>query len=317
MKKSFIILGVLCFVFTLSAQTVGEIVFSNEPISPESPVNLKTTFNAGENIYAIAYLPDALKNLYQNQLQNAQLQVEVFIYEKKPPLYSYQQPSEEQLTFANMWVKGTVKDNKYLLVDLVPDPSKTSAYGGKEINYKKFGSKYEGPVNFAETLGKLLPGNHVLKVVVNCYYAPVATGELTVTGNNFGAYTTLAEKLNEAAASAGAASAEFPRAVISDPARENKMITALKNSNDWKNERFDATEILKVSITYDWEIRRHQFSGVILHRYCIAAMAMKTKSGECAYYKVTFQEDYVGGKFQSLRYDGAGDKVALLCGNIR
>ncbi|HRZ97768.1 MAG TPA: hypothetical protein P5084_09430, partial [Paludibacter sp.] len=238
MKKSFIILGVLCFVFTLSAQTVGEIVFSNEPISPESPVNLKTTFNAGENIYAIAYLPDALKNLYQNQLQNAQLQVEVFIYEKKPPLYSYQQPSEEQLTFANMWVKGTVKDNKYLLVDLVPDPSKTSAYGGKEINYKKFGSKYEGPVNFAETLGKLLPGNHVLKVVVNCYYAPVATGELTVTGNNFGAYTTLAEKLNEAAASAGAASAEFPRAVISDPARENKMITALKNSNDWKNERF-------------------------------------------------------------------------------
>ncbi len=217
----------------------------------------------------------------------------------------------------NMWVTGTVKDNKYLVVDLVPDPSKTSAYGGKEIIYKKFGSKYEGPVNFAETLGKLAPGKHALKMVVNCYYAPVATGELTLTGDDFSPYTTLAEQLNNTAASAGAASAEFPKAVATDPARVTRMIAALKNSNDWKNGRFDATEILKTAITYDWEIRRHEISGAILHRYCIAAVAVKTKSGECAYYKVTFQEDYAGGKFQPLRYDGAGDKVVLKCAKVR
>ena len=316
MRQTITLLAAIFLVLTLQAQTAGEIVFSDSPIAPDVPAGLKTEFTAGEHIYAVAFLTDAVKNLYQNQSPNATLQVEVFIYEKKPPLYSYQQPGEEQLTFANMWVTGTVKDNKYLVVDLVPDPSKTSAYGGKEIIYKKFGSKYEGPVNFAETLGKLAPGKHELKVAVHCYYAPVATGELTLTGDNFSPYTTLAEKLNNAAASAGAASAEFPKAVATDPARVTRMIAALKNSNDWKNGRFDATEILKTVITYDWEIRRHEISGAILHRYCIAAVAVKTKSGECAYYKVTFQEDYAGGNFQPLRYDGAGDKVVLRCENL-
>ena len=304
-------------VLAVQAQLPREIVFSDRPINPEAPQNLKKDFKAGEHIYALAFLTDAVKNLYQNQSPNAQLQVEVFIYETKPPLYSYQQPREEQLTFNNLWISGTVKDNKYLVVDITPDPAKTTAYGGKEIIYKKFGNKYEGPVNFAETLGKLAPGEHKLKVVVNCYYAPVASGEFTLTGDNFGFYTTLAEQLNNTAASAGAASAEFPKAVATDPARVTRMITALKNSNDWKNGRFDATEILKTVITYDWEIRRHEISGAILHRYCIAAVAVKTKSGQCAYYKVTFQEDYVGGNFQPLRYDGAGDKVALKCENIR
>ncbi len=304
-------------VLAVQAQLPREIVFSDHPVNPLSPQNLKKDFKAGEHIYAVAYLTDAVKNLYQNQSPNAQLQVEVFIYETKPPLYSYQQPREEQLTFNNMWISGTVKDNKYLEVDITPDPARTSAYDGKEIIYKKFGNKYEGPVNFAETIGKLAPGEHKLKVVINCYYAPVASGEFTLTGNDFSFYTTLAEQLNNTAASAGAASAEFPKAVVTDPERVTRMITALKNSNDWKNGRFDATEILKTAITYDWEIRRHQITGAILHRYCIAAMAMKTKSGECAYYKVTFQEDYVGGNFQPLRYDGAGDKVALKCENIR
>lgn len=304
-------------VLAVQAQLPREIVFSDRPINPEAPQNLKKDFKAGEHIYALAFLTDAVKNLYQNQSPNAQLQVEVFIYETKPPLYSYQQPREEQLTFNNLWISGTVKDNKYLVVDITPDPAKTTAYGGKEIIYKKFGNKYEGPVNFAETLGKLASGEHKLKVVVNCYYAPVASGEFTLTGDNFGFYTTLAEQLNNTAASAGAASAEFPKAVATDPARVTRMITALKNSNDWKNGRFDATEILKTVITYDWEIRRHEISGAILHRYCIAAVAVKTKSGQCAYYKVTFQEDYVGGNFQPLRYDGAGDKVALKCENIR
>ena len=317
MRQTITLLAAAFLVLTLQAQTAGEIVFSDNPIASDAPTGMKTEFTVGEHIYAVAFLTDAVKNLYQNQSPNAQLQVEVFIYETKPPLYSYQQPREEQLTFNNMWISGTVKDNKYLVVDITPDPAKTSAYGGKEIIYKKFGNKYEGPVNFAETLGKLAPGEHKLKVVVNCYYAPVASGEFTLTGDNFSFYTTLAEQLNNTAASAGAAGAEFPKAVVSDPARITRMTTALKNSNDWRNGRFDATEILKTAITYDWEIRRHEISGAILHRYCIAAVAVKTKSGECAYYKVTFQEDYAGGKFQPLRYDGAGDKVVLKCEKLK
>jgi len=297
----------------MQAQNPGEIIFSSKPVDVNNPQNVQTEFKAGDPIYAVAYLPDAVKNLYQNQSPNAALQVEIFIFELKPPLYSYQQPSEEQLTFANMWINGTVKNNKYLVVDIVPNPSQTSAYGGKEIIYKQFGKKYEGPVAFTEALGKLSLGGHKMKVVVKCYYATVAKGEFTLTGNDYSVYTALAEKINDAATNAGTANAEFPKSVTSDPARETKMITALKNSNDWKNGRFDATEIIKVAITYDWEIRRNEITGAILHRYCIAAFGVKTKAGGCAYYKITFQEDYVGGKFLPLHYDGTGDKVALSC----
>jgi hypothetical protein len=300
----------------LAAQKPGEIIFSSSQIDPSNPSGIKTEFNAGDKIYAVAYLPDILKNLYQNQSPTANLQVEIFIHEVKAPMYEYQQPMDMQLTFTNMWVNGTVKDSKYLVVDLVPDPAKTTAYGGKDIIYKSFGKKFEGPVTFAEALATLPAGEHKLKVVVQCYYAPVASGVFTIKGEDYSAYTALAGQINEAAANAATADAGFPKAVTSDPAREARMVAAFKNSNDWKTGFIDGTDVIKTAITYDWEIRRHEISGAILHRYCIAAMAVKTRSGGCAYYKVTFQEDYVGGKFQPLHYDGAGDKVNLLCDKL-
>ncbi len=308
---------ILVIMETLSAQTPGEIIFSSSQIDPANPTGIKNEFKAGDKLYAVAYLPDAVKKLYQNQSPDATLQVEIFIYETVPPLYSYQEPMDNQLTFAEMWVKGSVKENKYLIIDLVPDPAKTTAYGGKEIIYKSFGKKFEGPVAFAEALGNLSPGNHKLKVIVHCYYAPVATGEITIEGSDYSVYSTLSQQINDAAANAATADAEFPKAVTSDPARESQMVAALKNSNDWKTGFIDGTEVIKTAITYDWEIRRHEISGAILHRYCIAAIAFKTKSGGCAYRKMTFQEDYVGGKFQPLHYDGAGDKVNMMCDKFK
>jgi hypothetical protein len=54
-----------------------------------------------------------------------------------------------------------------------------------------------------------------------------------------------------------------------------------------------------------------------LHRYIRAAVAVKTKSGECGYYPiVSFQEEYVSGKFQPLHYDGIGDFVMMDCANL-
>ncbi len=300
----------------VSSQNAGEVIFSASPISVQQPENLKNEFASGDKIYAIAYLPQTVKELYPNALPNEKLQVEIYIYEITPPLYEYQSPMETQLAYAAMRIDGSLKNSSQLEIDLVPDPSETSAYGNPEIIYNKFGKKYEGPVDFANALALLTPGMHQIKVVVHCYYSPVAEGKFTLKGNDFGAYATLANQINEAALNAGAASAQFPKAVITDAAREAQMVAAVKNSNDWKSGFIDATEVLKTAITYDWEIRLHEISGAILHRNCIAAMAVKTKSGECAYYKVTFQEDYVGSKFQPLKYDGIGDKTAIKCENL-
>lgn len=295
----------------------GTVVFSSSPIDPASPAGLQTEFRAGDHLYAVAYLPQTLKDIYVNASENEKLQVEVFVYEIKPPLYDYQQPREEQLTFANMYISGDLKQKNFLVIEMVPDPAVTQVYNTPGITWKKFGKKYEGPVNFAESLAKLGPGEHTLKVVVQCYYSPAATGTIKISGSDFGVYNQKAEKLNEVGMNAGMANAEFPAAVTTDKTREAQMVAALKNSNDWKTGFIDGTEVLKVAITYDWEIRRHEISGAILHRYCIAYMAVKTKSGGCAYYRVTFQEDYVGGKFQPLRYDGVGDKVMMDCAKLK
>jgi hypothetical protein len=301
----------------LYAQKAGEIIFSSSPINPDQPTGLKSAFNAGDKLYAVAYLPKKVIDMYSNNLQNPKLEVEVFIYEVKPPLYSYQDSMQEQLTFASMWVSGKVLNNKYLVVDLVPYPEQTTAYGSKEISYMEFGKTFEGPVNFSVALGKLAAGEHKLRILVKCYYNDAAHGIIKISGNDFSEYNKLAEELKTTAQSAVAKNTFLPDALMKNAATEAKMIAALKNSNDWKSGWIGGTEVLKIAIMdADWYIRRNDFTGVILHRYIRAAISFKTKDNKCAYRQVTFQEDYVGGKFQPLRYDGGGDKIMMDCRNL-
>lgn len=295
----------------------GEILFSELPMHAAKPAKIKNVFYAGEPIFALAYLPQNVKALFSNAGANEKSEVEICLNEVVKPMYEYQQPMDMYLVNTSMWVAGNAKAETCLVVDIAPDPDLTIIYKNPDITFREFGKKYDGPVALAETLGNLTPGEHTIKVEVKCNYETVACGKFVISGDNFSSYSELSKKLNDVASNKAIGETEFPKAVISDPEREKQMETAFKNSNDWKTGFIDGTEILKTAITYDWEIRRHEISGAILHRYCIAAIAVKTKSGGCAYRKVTFQEDYVGGKFQPLRYDGAGDKIMMDCANLK
>jgi hypothetical protein len=316
MKLFILLITIIVLSTTVKAQAPGNIQFSKTGVTLnkiEAPVN---QFSAGDPIYCIAYLPASIQKLY-NAKPESKVEVEIFIYTIKPPLYDYQQPQEEQLVTASMWVSGTSLQNNYLIIDIVPEPDKTTAYGNPEISYKKFGDKYDGPVAFAENLAKLPAGKNTIKVVVNCKYEETASGTYTIEGNNFEVYASKSAELNKIAASAGAKSAQFPESKLKDAATESKMIAALKNSNHWKTGFIGGTEILRIAIAdNDWIIRRNEISGAILHRYIRAYIAFKTKENTCAYRMITFQEDYVGGKFQALKYDGAADKVAIVCENL-
>ena len=97
-----------------------------------------------------------------------------------------------------------------------------------------------------------------------------------------------------------------------------QMLAALKKSNDWNSGWFKATEVVKLVISDpEWYVRRHEISGAILHRYIRAAVAMKSEDGTCGYRFITYQEDYIGGKFQPMKYDGASDRHAINCNNIK
>ncbi len=298
----------------------ANIVFSSEPIAAENLPASKKHFKTGENVYAFVTLSKSVRQHFQNVSPNAKLDVEIFLYSMKISPYEWiKDPVEEQLVFANMKVSGSLLDNKYLIIDLLPDPVNTTAYGTEEISYRKFGTNYDGPVAFAQTLSeKLEPGKNVVKVLVKLNYEDVASGLIQITGDDFEAYAGLSKKLNEAAAVAGTKSASLPKAEKTDSVMEKQMISTIKSSNAWTSKRLDATEILKLNIyDADWHIRRHQISGAILHRYIRAAVAVKTQSGTCAYYIITFQEDYIGGKFQPMKYDGATDKVTIECSNLK
>ncbi len=310
---SFLLNSVIC----LYAQKAGEIIFSKTQIVPGQPIRAASDFIAGDAIYAEAWLPKPLQELYNAQ-PNAKLDVEVFVYEIKPPLYDYQQPSEEQLTFVNMRVSGEFLKITHLLIEIAPDAALTVAYTAPGLTFKEFGKKFDGPVNYTENLSKLKPGKHTLKFVVMCNYADAASGIITISGDDFSFYKKLSEELNTIAQNAGAENALMPVAKKTDAALEGRMITAFKGSNDWKTGFIDATDVLLISIyDADWHIRRNELTGAILHQYIRAAIAVKTKNGNCAYYPVTFQEDYTGGKFQPLKYDGVGDKVMMDCANVK
>jgi hypothetical protein len=317
MKRLLIFSFLLLFCSEIFGQNAGEITFSKSLIDPLNPALSIAEFKTGDHIYAVAYLPQTVQEMF-NAKPDAKLEVEVVLFELKPPQYSYQQPSEEQLTFGSMWVSGSALQNKFLVVDLAPEPGKTTAYGTSEISYKEFGKKFDGPVNYTENLSKLQKGEHSFKLVIRCNYNDVATGNFKISGEDFSAYKTLSEKLNDAATGASAKNAVMPVALKTDKNLEASMIAAFKNSNDWKSGWVNAAEVLRINIVdADWYVRRHEISGAILHRYIRAAIAVKTKDGSCAYYKlVTFQEDYEGGKYLPLKYDGTGELMPINCENI-
>lgn len=301
------------------AQNEGKIIFSKDPIDPAQPSAIADQFKAGDPIYAVAFLPKAISKFYNNANEKGKLNLEVFIYTVKPPLYSYQTDDrEEQLVYCDMFVSGSIKDNKYLVIDLVPDPKTTQAYKTPEITYKEFGKKFDGPAKFAEAISQLEAGDNKLKIVLNVNYNIAAEGMLTISGDGFDGYKQMAEELNSVAANAGADSEIMPKAMMHDAATEAKMLAALKKSNDWNTGWFKATDVVKLVISdRDWYVRRHEISGAILHRYIRAAVAMKSQDGTCGYYFITYQEDYIGGKFQPMKYDGASDRHAINCNNIK
>jgi hypothetical protein len=298
-----------------SAQTAGEIVFSTRAIDPASPALLTDQFAPGDNIYSVAYFDKSLAGLTGKNTAG-KVTVEIFLYELKAPLYDYQEPSEAQLETSTFTITGDALQKKFLPVDIVPGTGSMTAYGQPEFSYKKFGPKFDGPVKFAEGLAKLEPGDHTIVVKVNCNYNFVAEGSFTLSGDDFTVFDAKAQELNEAAAGLKTQETAMPKAAMSDPALEKEMIAAFTGSQTYKD-RIGGEVIRIVIIDPDWMIRRHDISGIILHRYIRAAIAVKNGDGSCTLWNlVTFQQDYVSNAFQKTKFDGVGDPVKIPCENV-
>jgi hypothetical protein len=315
-RLALVLVAMVLLPLSAYAQKAGQIVFSSQMIDPANPTNLTKSFKAGDAIYSVAYVQDNFLKLC-NSPNAKKLETGFFIYEVKPPLYSYQEPQESQIAYSTVWLSGGTMQNKSLPLDIAPKPDKMTAYGNPEITYTKFGKNFEGPVGYTEALAKLESGKHTLRVRYQCNYQVVAEGEITIDGSDYSSYAQLSEAINAAAGSIQTKNAGMPKVAMTDKKLEAEMITALKNSQTFKS-RMEG-QILKLIITDpEWYIRRHEISGAILHRYIRAAVAIKDKSGKCTVWpNVTFQQDYIGNKFQKSRFDGVGDPYEIPCENVK
>ncbi len=296
------------------AQKPGEIVFSKTLIDPSKPASLTTQFQTGDNIYAMAYLDKSIMDIVGSEQKK--VDVEVFLYELQPPLYSYQQASESQMESNTLQVLGTALQKTHLPLDIVPGTNALTAYGGQELVYRKFGSSFYGPVAFATALSNLGPGEHTVIVKLNCNYKFVATGKFVIKGNDYTVYRKMSKDLNDYASGASTKSAVMPKAARSDKGLESEMISALKSSQTYKD-RIKGEVMRVVIIDPDWMTRRNEITGVILHRYIRATIAVKNSDGTCTVWQlVTFQQDYVGNKFQKTKFDGVGDPYKIPCENV-
>jgi len=296
-------------------QESGKIIFSKKMINPSSPAELSTEFQAGDHIYAVAFFDKNILGLSGKSAAKS-VNLEIFIYELKPPLYDYQQPSEVQLETSSLIVSGSALQNNYLFLDILPSSHRMTAYGNQELVYKQFGPKFYGPVQYAERLSRLKAGEHKIIVRVKCNYQPVSQGSFVIRGDDYTVYQKLSADLNQAASSLKTRGVVMPQPARSDQKLEAEMLKAFKASQTYRD-RVKGKILKIVIIDPDWMIRRNRITGVILHRYIRADIAVKNSDGTCTLWKlVTFQQDYVGNRFQETKFDGIGDPIKIPCENV-
>ena len=311
MKKAFLFIAVMALYFCMQAaaglsNTPGTIIFSKEPIDPKNPQNLVTDFKTGDYIYGCAFLEKSFRKLANN---NNLRSGELLVYYQLP----YWQSSGGT-------IRGSVLDQDYFLFEFAPNPILSDSYGNPEIEFKKYPNPDAcgGPIRIAHHLSEQEPGEYEIEVKLNFQYQDVAFGKIKLSGENFDFYAEVRDGLIKGADAGAAADARMPQAKMQNSALESQMLSAFKNSNDWKTGRIKAKETLRiVIIDADWTIRRHELTGNILHRYIRAAIAVKDAEGKCGYYPiVTFQQDYAAGSYQPLKYDGASALVPMQCENV-
>lgn len=294
--------------------------FSTLPINPENPDKLTNEFKTGDYIYAIVDLPEIINKYYPHEKSDKAVSIDIMLYTLTPPPPGafYKEDRELQLSTTNLLIPPSQRENDYLLLEIAPNPELETVYSNPEMKFREFGKKWNGPAQLALDISTLEPGKNKIKMVVHLRYNPVANGIFNINGDDFQFYAGLSDQLNMLAAEGGASAAQFPRAEKSDPELEKRMIAEFKNSNDYKNGRFNVEEILKIAIyDKDWHIRRHDFTGIILERYIRASIAIKGKDGQCGYYNVTFKQDYVGGQYEPMKYDGSTERKAIKCENLK
>ncbi len=192
---------------------------------------------------------------------------------------------------------------RHLLFDVAPALDEMTAYRDEGVFYGDApGGIKKGACQITEYLGSLSPGKHVLRFWVLISGRKLALGELTIDGQDFGAYARLHESIKKELS----AGRPFPPAKMSNPEREKSMVALLRAAG-WK-------DVLKLHIVdKDWWIDRVAGGNTpVKSRHMAAAAAYRHTDGKYYYKKCTFHEHrLLSGGFGPLELTHQGEPVSI------
>jgi hypothetical protein len=294
------VLVVLAALFPTGQPLKGKVVFSKQPIDLANPKDLATSFKSGNFIYGAALMDDKWYKLFGLDSPRGEERLEL------------KMTVDGTMDNAGVMLRNEAMDRSALAIDIVPEPSRMTAYADPDIVYKDSESQHTkgGPMQFTMLLSKLPGGKHEVQFAV-CRYRNLAVGEFTIEGDSFQNYENLHTRL----AAADTKNVFMPKPGMTDRKLEDAMRDLIKKS------RFGVFQgdILRVVIQdNDWNIQRHDLTGAVLFRAIRAAVAVKGKEGRCRLITlVSFKQEFFENEFQKLRLDGWGQTpVEIPCENV-
>jgi hypothetical protein len=272
----------------------GEIVFSKQPIDPDNPANLTTSFNAGDKIYGLIQTTRPFKEIYDGK-NSANVMVGANIDGNKI-----------HAQFINLKTADLMA-RQYLVFEIAPDPSSMTAYGDPNREYgMSTATLRQGPNELTHHLGQLGPGEHKVSFDITYFGTTWAAGSFTISGNDFSVYSALHEQI----AKGVAAAVTLPAAKMTNKSMESEMRALLANAG-WE-------DIHRINIVdKDWWLDRVSGGDSPIKSRHIAAAAL-ARDGQGYYYKVcTFHQDkLITGGFGELYLSHQGDRVPIPEANI-
>ena len=293
------------------------LIFSDQPIDPNNPANLKTSFQAGEHIYGLLILDKPFKEFVAedstrdpNQgysVTRPLLKIDFLV--DGEPIYD----GTHVFVFSledkqNAW--NRVPTERYFFFDIAPEPTKQKTYGyndlffprlsayGRTTNKAKAGAQF-----YSHQLSRLKPGNH--KITVKIAGKEEVIGEFTISGGDYAVYSRVADQLE----TVSSANAKMPESKWNNPALANSVKTAYKRAGN--------ETVLRVNLLNpDWFIQRNAL-GQILFRGVFAAIATKTPDGKCYLQREYFKQNYSGGRYGATAHDGRSETRQIMpCENV-
>lgn len=272
----------------------GEIVFSTGPIDPASPTGLTNSFSAGDYIYGLIQTTRPWSEIYDGK-SSANVMVNVSVDGEKRHAQFVELKSPRLMA------------QQHLVFEIAPDPASMTAYSDPERVYGlTTASLRQGPNELTHHLSQLGPGEHTVSFDITYFGTTWAAGSFTISGDAFGAYAELHQRIAQAVAEA----VTLPPAQMTDKNLASSMQALLENAG-WGN-------IHRINIVdKDWWLDRVSGGDSAVKSRHIAAVALARDDAGYYFKRCTFHQDrLITGGFGELYLSHQGERVPIPEANI-